>query len=271
MFRPALLGAGFSLFHEVGVMDKTSANPERVIVVIPARYGSTRFPGKALADLGGRPLIVRVMENASHIQGVDRLVAATDDERIYAAVSEAGFEVVMTGDHDTGTGRVGEVAAGDPADIIVNLQGDEPLLQARTVENLLLFLADNSGVSIATCAHPFTDTESWCDPNAVKVLVDRRDFALYFSRASIPGTFPGGDGQGYRHALRHIGIYAYRRAALENFLALGASELEKCEGLEQLRILEAGERIGVVRVDAAPVGVDTPEDLAKVRRLWSSS
>ncbi len=250
-------------------MNNSAVNSDRVIVVVPARYGSTRFPGKALADICGQPLIVRVMQNAAHIKGVDRLVVATDDHRILDAVDEAGFEAVMTGMHETGTGRVGEVAAEDPADVIVNLQGDEPLLEAQTVSLLLSFLRDNPAVDIATCAHRFTNVESWRDPNNVKVLVDASSFALYFSRAAIPGTFPGRDTREYQLALRHIGIYAYRRTALDKFLALPVSGLEACEGLEQLRILEAGYRIGVVEVDSAPVGVDTPEDLTLVRHLWS--
>ncbi len=250
-------------------MNQAASNPERVLVVVPARYGSSRFPGKALADLGGRPLIVRVMENAAGIRGIDRLVAATDDERILAAVRDSGFEAVMTGRHETGTGRVGEVAAADSADIIINLQGDEPLLEPGTVEALLDFLRGHPGMDIATCAHPFAEGETWRDPNVVKVVVDHHGFALYFSRAPIPGIFPGTETPGYQIALRHIGIYAYRRQALERFLSLGTGNLERCEGLEQLRVLEDGGRIGVVRVGDAPVGVDIPADLDQVRRIWS--
>ncbi len=251
-------------------MNRIEVDPERVLVVIPARYGSTRFPGKALADLGGRPLIVRVMENAARIGGVGKVIAATDDPRILAAVQEAGFAAVMTAHHGTGTARVGEVAAGDSAGIIVNLQGDEPLLEPRTVEDLVAFLRERPDVDVATCAHPFAGPDDWHDPNAVKVLFDGRGSALYFSRAPIPGTFPGRGGDGHRLALRHVGLYAFRRAALERFLALPVSPLEAHEGLEQLRILEDGGRIGVVRIDSAPVGVDTPQDLERVRRIWSA-
>lgn len=247
----------------------TASTPApRVLIVVPARYGSSRFPGKALADLEGAPLIVRVMQNAARIEGADRVVAATDDERILAAVRAGGFEAVLTGRHETGTARVGEVAAADPADIIINLQGDEPLLEPCTVGSLLEFLGERPDCDVATCGHPFGDSASWRDPNAVKVLCDRRDRALYFSRAPIPGTFPGRDEVGHSLALRHIGIYAFRREALERFLALPPGELEASEGLEQLRALEDGMRIGLVRVPHGPVGVDTPDDLEEVRRLW---
>jgi len=248
-------------------MSESSANP-RVLVVVPARYGSSRFPGKALADLEGAPLIVRVMENAARIEGADRVVAATDDERIRDAVRAAGFEAVMTGEHDTGTARVGEVASADPADVVVNLQGDEPLLAAETVDILLAFLREHPACDVATCGHPFDDPAAWRDPHTVKVLCDKGDRALYFSRAAIPGTFPGRAETGHEVALRHVGIYAFRRAALERFLTLPTGALEACEGLEQLRALEDGMTIGVARVARGAVGVDTPEDLEVVRRLW---
>jgi len=240
----------------------------RVLVVVPARYGSTRFPGKALADLEGHPLIVRVMENAARIAGVDRVVAATDDTRILNAVKEAGFEAVMTGRHETGTGRVGEVARNDAADIVVNLRGDEPLLESLIVEDLLKALEGHPDWDIATCGHSFAEQSSWCDPNAVKVVVTAGRRALYFSRAPIPGSFPGRSGDGSAAALRHVGIYAFRRQALDRFLSLPTGILEACEGLEQLRAMENGMTIGVVTIASAPVGVDTPADLEVAREAW---
>jgi len=240
----------------------------RVLVVIPARYGSTRFPGKALADLGGRPLVVRVAENARGIRGAGKVIVATDDRRIASAVRDAGLACEMTGEHPTGTDRVGEVAGRHEAEIILNLQGDEPLLDPRDVDHLIEAMLDDPTCDIGTCAHPFADRRQWEDPNAVKVVVDHRGRALYFSRAPIPGTFPGGTIFGHEIAQRHVGIYAYRRPALERFLALTATPLEGCEGLEQLRALENGMRIKVIGIDQAPVGVDTPEDLERARRLW---
>jgi len=242
----------------------------KVLVVIPARYGSTRFPGKALADLEGRPLVVRVMEQASRMETADQVVAATDDPRIFDAVIDAGFACEMTADHPTGTDRIGEVAARLPGDILLNLQGDEPLLDPVVADALVRLLQADPTVDIGTCAHPFADTESWRNPNQVKVLVDRMGFALYFSRAAVPGAFPGGPEPGPGASRRHVGIYAYRRAALERFLALERTPLEQAEGLEQLRALENGLRIKVLEIDQAPVGVDTPADLETVRRIFRS-
>jgi 3-deoxy-manno-octulosonate cytidylyltransferase (CMP-KDO synthetase) len=239
-----------------------------VLVVIPARYGSSRFPGKALADLHGRPLIVRVAENAQGIRRADRIVVATDDERIHAAVTAAGFGCEMTADHATGTDRIAEVAARHQAALVVNLQGDEPLLPAGDVDALIAFMQDEPAWDIGTCGHAFAEQASWRDPNVVKVVTARDGRALYFSRAPIPGMFPGREAAGHAAALRHVGIYAYRRAALLRFAGLPPTPLEQVEGLEQLRALENGLSIGVVRVAAGPVGVDTPADLERVRAAW---
>lgn len=241
---------------------------QRVLVVVPARWGSSRFPGKALADLEGRPLAVRVMANAARMATADRVVLATDDERILQAVRDAGFEAELTGEHATGTDRIGEVAARDPAGIVVNLQGDEPLLDPAVADGLVEALRADPGAGVATCGHPFGDEAAWRDPNQVKVVRGADGRALYFSRAPIPGIFPGSAAVAHAHALRHIGIYAFRRPALERFLALPRSPLERVEGLEQLRLLEHGVPIRVLVATAAPVGVDTPADLEEVRRRW---
>jgi 3-deoxy-manno-octulosonate cytidylyltransferase (CMP-KDO synthetase) len=247
-------------------------DPSRVLIVIPARYGSSRFPGKALADLAGRPLIVRVVENSRRITAAGTVIVATDDERIAAAVREAGGQAELTGDHATGTDRVGEVAARHAADLVVNLQGDEPLLDPADVDGLIAAMLADPGADIGTCAHPFPPggSDQWRDPNTVKVVTDRQGRALYFSRAPIPGTFPGNEAAGPRTALRHVGIYAFRRAALTRFLALARTPLEVAEGLEQLRALEHGLAIRVLPIGRAPIGVDTPDDLERVRRLWSA-
>ncbi|MFO7654368.1 MAG: 3-deoxy-manno-octulosonate cytidylyltransferase [Candidatus Krumholzibacteriia bacterium] len=245
-----------------------------VLVVIPARWGSTRLPGKALADLGGRPLVVRTAEAAARMVTATEVVVATDDPRICEAVSASGLACELTAEHPTGTDRVGEVARrrgpGGPADIVVNLQGDEPLLDPADADRLVAALRDDPSAAIATAAHPLPGPAAWADPNVVKVLMDRAGRALYFSRAPIPGAQPDttATGEGWRHALRHVGIYAFRRPALDRFLALGRGELEQAEGLEQLRALEHGLPIRVVTLSAAPVGVDTPADLERVRALW---
>ncbi len=251
--------------------DQNSSVRPSILVVIPARYQSSRFPGKPLVDLGGKPLIVRVVENAHQMVSAATIIVATDDERIFAAVTEAGYQAEMTGEHPTGTDRLGEVAARHSAEVIINLQGDEPLLDPQDVDSLVdAMLADDS-IDIGTLAHAFTPSDDWTDPNTVKVIVDQKQRALYFSRAPIPGHFPGGDVTGAQVARRHVGIYAFRRAALEQFLVLERTPLEMAEGLEQLRALENGMQIKVLEIARAPVGVDTPEDLEKVRKLWADS
>ncbi len=239
-----------------------------VLVVIPARWGSSRFPGKALADLGGAPLVVRVAERAAAMREATRVVVATDDARIQAAVTGAGFACELTGEHATGTDRVGEVARRHAAEIVVNLQGDEPLLDPADADALVAALREDPEADIATLAHALAGPEEWRDPHVVKVLLDRRGRALYFSRAPLPGAFPGGEAAGERLAWRHVGIYAYRRTALLRFLELARTPLEVAEGLEQLRALEHGMRIRVALTERRAVGVDTPADLEQARRLW---
>ncbi len=240
-----------------------------VLVVIPARYGSSRFPGKAMADLAGRPLVVRTIERATGMKRADEIIVATDDERIQQAVQAAGFSAEMTGQHPTGTDRIGEVMARHPeAEIILNLQGDEPLLDAAIPDRIIAAMQEDPAVDIATCGHPFAGVETWRNPNNVKVLVDHGGHALYFSRAPIPGCFPGQEDRGHEIALRHVGLYAFRRKALERFLEMEPSVHEMAEGLEQLRALDSGMRIRVLKISEAPVGVDTPEDLEQVRRIW---
>ena len=247
-----------------------SADSERVLVVIPARWGSSRFPGKALADLGGRPLVVRTAQNAARMRTADRVVVATDDARIADAGRAAGLEAELTGDHPTGSDRVGEVAARDAADVVVNLQGDEPLLDPALADRLVTALREDPAAGAVTCGHRFADAAAWRDPNQVKVLRDTAGRALYFSRAPLPGIFPGTDPAAHALALRHVGIYAFRRTVLERFLALERTPLEQAEGLEQLRLLENGVPLGVLEIDAAPVGVDTPADLEEVRRRFAA-
>ncbi len=198
-----------------------------------------------------------------------RVVVATDDARIRDAVTAAGFACELTGEHPTGTDRVGEIARRDPAPIVLNLQGDEPLLDPADADGLVRALRADPAADLATLAHPLADAAEWRDPHAVKVLLDRQGRALYFSRAPLPGAFPGRAARGERLALRHVGIYAFRRAALLRFLELPRTPLEEAEGLEQLRALEHGLRIRVERTERRAVGVDTPADLERVRALWA--
>lgn len=240
------------------------------VVVIPARYGSTRLPGKPLADLGGRPLIEHVWRRALTAKLPSRVLVATDDERIRSALPSE-TEVVMTrADHPSGSDRIAEVAAGLDAGILVNVQGDLPLLDATLVDDLIAMLRKDPALGLATVAVPIESDEEFANPSVVKVVCDVQGRALYFSRAPIPHdrANPGRAGG----AMRHVGIYAYRRDTLLAFAKMAPTPLEQTECLEQLRALENGIPIGVVRrSEGVPIEVDTPEDLAAVRRILSST
>ena len=249
-------------------------------ILIPARYASTRLPGKPLADLGGKPMIVRVAERAQD-SGATRVVVATDDARVKDAVAAHGIAVCMTrADHPTGTDRLAEAAvalglAGD--DIVVNVQGDEPLLDPALMRRMAAVLAERPDAAIATACHPIDDAAEAFNPNVVKVVLDARRNALYFSRATIPwarDAFACGRPAALPADLpiyRHYGLYAYRVGFLRRFPSLPVAPIERGEALEQLRALWHGERIVVEVTDATPApGVDTPEDLARVRAMYAA-
>jgi 3-deoxy-manno-octulosonate cytidylyltransferase (CMP-KDO synthetase) len=233
-----------------------------VLCVIPARYGSKRFPGKALASQTGKPLIQHVYEAAAGAKRVDAVVVATDDERICAAVEAFGGRAVMTrADHPCGTNRVAEAAEAFPdAEIVVNLQGDEPELDPALLDRLIDEMQKDPKMELATLAGPLAAEEA-ADPNAVKVVLAASGDALYFSRAPIPVAR---DGEKSRRApmLLHFGIYAFRADALRAYARMPQTPLERTERLEQLRWLEQGRRIRVLVTDHRPAGVDTPEDYA---------
>lgn len=236
------------------------------VVVIPARYGSTRLPGKPLADLGGRPLIEHVWNRARLATLPSRVLVATDDERIRQALPPE-TEVVMTrADHPSGSDRIAEVAEGLDCGILVNVQGDLPLLDPTLVDELIDMLRANPSLGLATVGVPIESREEMANPSVVKVVCDVRGRALYFSRAPIPYDREApGSASG---AMRHVGIYAYRRDTLLGFARMAPTPLEGRECLEQLRALENGIEIGVVRrAEGVPIEVDTPEDLAAVRRI----
>ncbi|AQS63030.1 3-deoxy-manno-octulosonate cytidylyltransferase [Rhizobium rhizogenes] len=242
---------------------------EKAVVLIPARMASTRLPGKPLADIGGKPMIVQVALRAREA-GAERIVVAVDDEQVFSAVQNAGFEVMMTrNDHQSGSDRIFEaLQKADPygkAEYIINVQGDLPTIEAETIRASLRPL-ENSAVDIATLTVEIIDEEEKTNPNVVKIvgspLSETRLRALYFTRT----TAPYGDGPLYHH----IGLYTYRRAALETFVSLPPSPLEMRERLEQLRALEAGMRIDAEIVRSVPLGVDTPHDLEKARKILAS-
>lgn len=229
----------------------------RGVVIIPSRYGSTRLPGKPLALIAGRPMVVRVVEQARQAQRVERVIVATDDPRIQEIVREHGGEAVLTpSDLHSGTDRVAWVAAQLDAEIVVNVQGDEPLIAPESIDAVLAAFDDPS-VEIATAAAPLAESEAW-DTSRVKVVTDHRGRALYFSRAAIPHGGP------WRV---HVGLYGFRRPALLRYAAMPPSPLERSERLEQLRLLENGVPIHVVEQAIAQRSVDTVEDLDHLRAL----
>jgi 3-deoxy-manno-octulosonate cytidylyltransferase (CMP-KDO synthetase) len=241
---------------------RTSQEPA-VVAVIPARYASSRFPGKPLADIGGRPMIEHVYRRAAEARGVDAVVVATDDRRIVEAVEAFGGVARMTGtSHRTGTDRVAEVAAELSCAIVVNVQGDEPLLDPAMITAVVEPLRTDGEVVMTTARRPLTAPEDLHNPHVVKVVSDARGDALYFSRAPVPYGAEGGS-----QAFVHIGLYAFRRDFLLRFAALPQTPLELAESLEQLRALEHGYRIRTVVTEHHSIGVDTPEDLERARRL----
>ncbi|MDT8441719.1 MAG: 3-deoxy-manno-octulosonate cytidylyltransferase [Desulfuromonadales bacterium] len=243
----------------------------RATVVIPARYASTRFPGKPLADLCGKPMIQWVYERSARCAAVERVLVATDDRRIAAAVEAFGGEVVMTrDDHPSGTDRLAEVAGRIDAELIVNVQGDEPLIEPAMIAAAVQPLCDDPAIPMGTLRTPLTSLAEYHNPNVVKVVTDRQGFALYFSRAPIPFARDFQEQLPQRWpelaTARHVGLYVYRRDFLLRFPGLAPTPLEQQECLEQLRALEHGYRIYVARTDLPGHGVDTPEDLEVVRR-----
>ena len=238
---------------------------QRTVAVIPARYASSRFPGKPLALIAGQSMIQRVYAQVAACPAIDDVVVATDDERILTAVKGFGGMAVMTrSDHATGTDRIAEAVAALEADLILNVQGDEPLMPPAVLGDLVQHMR-RTGVEMGTAAVPFRLTgRDPADHNAVKVVVDQRSFALYFSRSLIPHCRAGGVAV---EPLLHWGLYAYRREFLTEFVSWPRGRLEMCEMLEQLRALEQGARIYVLQTEHVSVGVDVPGDVALVERL----
>ena len=247
----------------------TFATVMKFVAIIPARYASTRFPGKPLAVLGGKTVIQRVYEQVSRV--LDEAYVATDDERIFQAVEAFGGKAVMTRtDHKSGTDRIQEAATkiGTDADVIINVQGDEPFIQPSQIETLM-HLFDDPTTQIGTLGKPFESMDAVENPNSPKIVTDNRGFALYFSRSVIPYIRGKERGEwfGEYPFLKHLGIYAYRREVLAEVTRLPQSSLEKAESLEQLRWLQNDYRIRVGLTDVETVGIDTPEDLQRAEEF----
>lgn len=238
----------------------------KAICVIPARYSSTRLPGKPLKDICGVPMICRVWERASRAESVSEVIVATDDARIIQAVEKNHGRAMMTrADHKTGTDRLAEVAEKFPdADVIVNVQGDEPLIEPSLIDELVAEFVKDDGLQMATVATELKDTAEADNPNNVKVVLDRYNDALYFSRSLIPYPRNAGNAK----VFKHIGIYAYRRQFLIDYAKMEPTPLEQSESLEQLRALENGFKIRVIKSSCRFVGVDTAEDLKLVNEIY---
>lgn len=235
-----------------------------IIAVIPSRYASTRLPGKPLVDICGKPMVQHVYERVRRVSLFDEVLVATDDERIMNAVAAFGGAACMTSpDCPSGSDRLIEVAKSHPADVYVNVQGDEPLVEPSSIEKLARAMLEDPSLQMGTLCYPVT-AEQAQNPNLVKVVRARNGNALYFSRSPIPFPRSGGIAPQY---FGHLGMYAYRRDFLMNFGNLPYSPLENTEKLEQLRVLQAGIAIRVLEVEAMGPGVDTPEDLEEVRRI----
>ncbi len=241
--------------------------PHRILGVIPARYASSRFPGKALAAFAGKTIIQHVYERSSRCPLLDELIIATDDQRIREAAERFGAAVRLTrSDHPSGTDRVAEVAASSEAEIIVNIQGDEPLIEPAAIEAAARALLESSPAPMATLKKRIVNLQEFTNPNVVKVVTDHSGHALYFSRSPVPYDLTG-EAVHYKH----IGLYVYRREFLLQYSKLRVGPLERAERLEQLRALENGYRIRVIETEYESLGVDTPDDLRRVEKIYRES
>ncbi|MFW6409733.1 MAG: 3-deoxy-manno-octulosonate cytidylyltransferase [Halanaerobiales bacterium] len=235
----------------------------RVTAIIPARYKSTRFTGKPLAEICGKPMIQHVYQQTKMVEGMDQVIVATDDQRIYRAVEKFDGEVTMTSSqHRSGTDRIAEVAGSLDTDLIVNVQGDEPLIKPEMIERAMEPFTDEPELEMSTLRKKINNLGEIKNPNVVKVVTDKKNYALYFSRSPIPYQREGNP-----EYYKHIGLYVFRRDFLLKYSQLNPTPLEKAESLEQLRALENGHKIKVVETDYEVIGVDQPQDIEKVEKI----
>ena len=246
----------------------------KVTAVVPARYASSRFPGKMLATLGGEPLIVRTARQAHKVSGVDRVLVATDDQRIFDVVYKAGFEVCMTRkDHPSGTDRIAEATAGLEAEVVVNIQGDEPFIDPVVVDRLIARMGEDDSPDMGSACTLIRSEEELVDPSVVKVVRDHQGCALYFSRSQIPygRDLTAAQALEQQICFRHLGLYAYTPVFLRSWSKLPPHPLEEMEKLEQLRALANGYRIALIETEQLAPGIDTPEDLVRAETFMSTN
>lgn len=238
----------------------------KTIGVIPARWASTRLPGKVLVDIAGKPMIQRVWERVKQAKSLSEVIIACDEQHVVDRCKAFGAKALLTDkNHPSGSDRIAEVVRNNPCDVVINIQGDEPLIEPKVIDDLAAALKD-ANVSMATVIKRIRDEVEFRNPNVVKVVIDKNGYALYFSRASIPFKRDGKPSD-YSKYFKHLGIYAYRRDFLLDYCTWGKSFLESEECLEQLRVLEAGHRIACVETNFESIGVDTPEDVARVTAI----
>lgn len=249
------------------------ADDREILAVIPARFASQRFPGKVIEELAGKPLVVHTYERTMQAKCISKAVIATDDHRVLEALEPYDIHVVMTSaDHPSGTDRIAEVARNTTADIIVNVQGDEPMLDPETIDRAVAAMLADPKLDMATAKHAITNPDDINDPNVVKVVSDKKGMALYFSRSPIPHMRDVSDQLPETPVYwQHIGLYVFRRSFLLDYAAMKPTPLEQTEKLEQLRALENGHRIAVVETEFKSIGVDTPGDLERVRHLLENT
>lgn len=235
---------------------------DKTIVVIPARYASSRFPGKALADIMGKPMIYHVCSRCIPAKNVDKVIVATDDTRIKDAVESFGFEAVMTSlEHKTGTDRVAEVAMKENAEIVINVQGDEPMIRTETIEQVVDGLLQDSQVYYAQAATEIVNPDDFIDSTVVKIAVGAEDYAVFYSRSPIPYPKTRINYKAYKH----IGVYGYRNSFLQTFTKLPQRPIEQIEQIEQLRAIEHGYKVKIIKIPYDTISVDVPNDLFEVR------
>ena len=256
----------FNNYAKLSLISSLEFELLNVLAIIPARYASTRFEGKVIVDVVGKPMIQHVYERSIRAEKLSQVIVATDDQRIYDVVEGFGGQVVMTPEAETGSDRIAMVVKDMDCEVVVNVQGDEPLIEPEMINQLVQPFFDDSSVEVSTLKQKIDNESDYLDPNVVKVVTDLNGYALYFSRSSVPGGLERPQVENDLR-FRHLGLYAYKRQRLIDFVKWSRTPYEMAEGLEQLRFLENGVQIKVIETEYPAIGVDTPNDLERVRKI----